>query len=52
MKGRIFRIAHMGYIGSFDLLSALAAVEVVLNELGYQVEPGCGVAAAQKELFE
>ncbi|OPX20139.1 MAG: class V aminotransferase [Desulfobacca sp. 4484_104] len=50
-KGKIFRIAHMGYIDSFDVIMAIAALEVVLNELGYKVELGSGVRAAEQILF-
>ncbi|MDD3580825.1 MAG: alanine--glyoxylate aminotransferase family protein [Desulfobacca sp.] len=50
-KGKIFRIAHMGYIDSFDVIMAIAALEVVLNELGYKVELGTGVRAAEQILF-
>ncbi|OGP70945.1 MAG: class V aminotransferase [Deltaproteobacteria bacterium RBG_13_58_19] len=49
-KGKIFRIAHMGYIDELDLLGTIAGLEVVLNELGYPVELGVGVHAAQKIL--
>lgn len=42
----------MGYIDQFDVLSALAGVELVLLEMGYSLEPGCGVAAAQKVLAQ
>ncbi len=45
-KGRIFRIAHMGYFDKFDLITAVAAVEMTLSELGYPVETGKGVRAA------
>jgi aspartate aminotransferase-like enzyme len=48
LKGKIIRLAHMGYIDQFDVLAALAGVELVLLEMGYPVEPGSGVAAAQK----
>jgi aspartate aminotransferase-like enzyme len=50
LKGVIFRLAHMGYIDQFDILAALAGVELVLKEMGYSLEPGAGVAAAQKVL--
>jgi aspartate aminotransferase-like enzyme len=50
LKGKIIRLAHMGYIDQFDVLAALAGVELVLREMGHQLEPGCGVAAAQKVL--
>ena len=49
-KGKIFRIAHMGYINEQDLLGTLGALEIVLNKLGYKVEPGEGVKAAQEIL--
>ncbi len=48
LKGKILRLAHMGYIDQFDVLAALAGVELVLLEMGYPVQPGCGVAAAQQ----
>lgn len=50
-KGKIFRIAHMGYIGNFDIILVIAALEVVLNELGYKVPYGAGVKAAQEVMF-
>jgi aspartate aminotransferase-like enzyme len=48
LKGKIIRLAHMGYIDQFDVLAALSGVELVLKEMGHALEPGCGVAAAQK----
>jgi aspartate aminotransferase-like enzyme len=48
LKGKIVRLAHMGYIDQFDVLAALSGVELVLKEMGYPGEPGKGVAAAQK----
>ena len=50
LKGKIIRLAHMGYIDQFDVLAAIAGVELVLQEMGYSLEPGKGVAAAQKVL--
>ena len=50
-KGKIFRIAHMGYIGNFDIVMIIAALEVVLNELGYKAPYGAGVKAAEEVLF-
>jgi aspartate aminotransferase-like enzyme len=52
LKGKIIRLAHMGYIDQFDVLAGLAGVEMVLLEMGYQLEPGRGVAAAQRVLAE
>src|SRR5262249_45012981 len=48
LKGKIIRLAHMGYIDQFDVLAALAGVELVLLEMGHRLEPGAGVAAAQR----
>ena len=52
LKGRILRIAHCGYFGAFDVLVALAGLELVLRELGADVEPGSGVSAAQAVFAE
>ena len=51
-KGKIFRIAHLGYMGGFDIITALSALEMTLLELGYKFEMGASVEAAQKILQE
>jgi len=48
MKGRIFRFAHMGYIGEFDIITGISCLEKVLFQMGYKFELGAGVAAAEK----
>ncbi len=48
LKGKIFRIGHLGYFGSFDIITTLAGLEMTLSELGYRVELGKGVASAEK----
>lgn len=48
--GRIFRISHMGYCDELDVLAAIGALEMALNESGYTGELGRGIAAVQKEL--
>jgi aspartate aminotransferase-like enzyme len=48
LKGKIIRLGNMGYIDQFDVLAAVAGVELVLKEMGHPVEPGRGVAAAQQ----
>ncbi|VTS04558.1 pyridoxal-phosphate-dependent aminotransferase family protein [Tuwongella immobilis] len=50
MKGKIWRMAHMGYLDLFDVLAALSALELVLHEVGFLKEVGPGVAAAQQAL--
>jgi aspartate aminotransferase-like enzyme len=52
LKGKILRLAHMGYIDAFDVLAALSGLELVLLEMGHALEPGAGVAAAQRVLAE
>jgi aspartate aminotransferase-like enzyme len=51
LKGRIFRIGHIGYFDVFDITTALAAVELVLAELGADVERGVATARAL-EVYE
>ncbi len=50
LKGKIWRLAHMGYIDQFEVLAALAGLELVLPAAGFQVEPGAGVATFQQAL--
>jgi aspartate aminotransferase-like enzyme len=52
MKGRVFRLGHMGYVGDFDVVTALAALEQVLDELGHPVEWGAALRAAQQVFAE
>jgi aspartate aminotransferase-like enzyme len=51
-KGKIFRVAHMGYITEFDTLQAVSAIEMALHGLGYDFKMGEGIAAAQKVFGE
>jgi aspartate aminotransferase-like enzyme len=51
LKGKIFRIGHIGYYDVFDITTALAAVELALVELGAGVERGVAVSRAL-EAFE
>ena len=52
MKGQVFRLGHMGYVSDFDVLTALAALEQVLHELGHPVDFGASLGAAQKVFVE
>ncbi len=51
VKGKIFRIAHLGYAGTFDVITAVAGVEMVLKGMGHPVKLGTGVAVAQELLM-
>jgi serine---pyruvate transaminase len=46
LKGKIFRIGHIGWFDVFDITTALAAIEIVLGDLGADVERGVAVTAA------
>ena len=50
LKGKIFRIAHLGYFDKLDIILAISALEMALSELGYKLEPGVGVKAAEEIL--
>ncbi|MBE0460018.1 MAG: alanine--glyoxylate aminotransferase family protein [Candidatus Aminicenantes bacterium] len=51
-KGKIFRIAHLGYMGGFDIIIALTALEMTLSELDYDFETGKAIKAAEEILKE
>ncbi len=52
LKGKIFRIAHLGYADTFDVIIAASAVEMVLKGMGYPVKLGSGVGMAQEILMK
>jgi aspartate aminotransferase-like enzyme len=51
-KGKVFRIATLGWADPFDVVTVVSAVEMALRDLGVPVEVGAGVAAAQRVLYE
>lgn len=53
LKGKIFRIGHLGFVCNRDLLAMIGALEATLRELGHEsMTPGAGVAAAAKVFAE
>jgi aspartate aminotransferase-like enzyme len=48
MKGKIFRLAHLGYYDFLDLVSVVTALEIALTQLGHSVPLGAGVRAAEE----
>jgi len=50
LKGRIFRIAHIGYFDDFDILIAIGGLERALKAVGHDVKLGAGLAATQDYL--
>jgi aspartate aminotransferase-like enzyme len=51
-KGKIFRLAHLGFVNPPDIIMGVAAVEMTLKELGYGFELGKGVKAAMEVFME
>jgi len=47
LKGKVFRIGHLGNYDRFDILRCLAALEITLEEMGYPAKRGAAVAAAE-----
>jgi aspartate aminotransferase-like enzyme len=51
LKGKIFRLGHLGSVTTDDILSALGTLEAAIAELGRDVTPGVAVSAAQRVLI-
>jgi aspartate aminotransferase-like enzyme len=51
-KGEFIRIAHLGYMGGFDVMTAMSALEMALSETGYHFKKGEAIRAAQEILKE
>lgn len=52
LSGKIIRIAHLGWIDSLDVITVISALEMSLMDLGYRINLGKGVKAAQEVLRE
>jgi aspartate aminotransferase-like enzyme len=52
LEGKILRLGNMGAIGRKDIITALAALEMALNDVGVATTPGAGVAAANATFAE
>jgi len=51
LKGKVFRIGHLGFVCDRDVLTAVAAIEATLQDLGLAAGTvGAGLAAAATEL--
>jgi aspartate aminotransferase-like enzyme len=51
LKGKVIRIATMGYQTQFDIVTAVSALEAGLKRMGHTFNPGDGVKAAQEVLI-
>ena len=47
LKGKIFRISHLGYYDELDAVAVISALEMTLLDCGWRFETGAGVRAAQ-----
>jgi alanine-glyoxylate transaminase/serine-glyoxylate transaminase/serine-pyruvate transaminase len=48
VAGKLFRIGHLGDLNELMLLGAIAGAEMSMRDVGIDIEPGSGVAAAQE----
>lgn len=48
LKGKIFRISHLGYYDEVDIVGVIAAMEWTLHDLDFKFAPGAGVTAVQQ----
>ena len=51
-KGKIIRIAHLGYYERLDMVMVISALEMLLKEMGHSFELGAGVKAAEEVLMK
>jgi aspartate aminotransferase-like enzyme len=51
LKGKGFRVGHMGNVNQNDIMSTIAAVEAALKILGYNFHLGAGLAAAEDKIL-
>ena len=52
VKGKVFRIGHLGSLNELELLGGLAGVEMTLRTFGMPVPLGAGLAAAEQYLLD
>ncbi|MDD5613538.1 MAG: aminotransferase class V-fold PLP-dependent enzyme, partial [Candidatus Omnitrophica bacterium] len=52
LKGKIFRIAHLGYVNIFDILAGVAAIEFALHSFGYKFNLGSGILKLEEEFLK
>jgi len=52
VKGKIFRIGHLGSLNEIELMGALAGLEMALKSFGVKIPVGAGLSAAENYLLE
>ena len=51
LEGKIFRVGHMGQVTSADLMATIGAIERSFKKLGFEIEFGSGLRAAERVLM-
>jgi len=51
LKGKGFRVGHMGNVSQNDIMSTIGAIEATLKDMGYRFSYGAGLAAAQEKIL-
>ncbi|MDD4981267.1 MAG: alanine--glyoxylate aminotransferase family protein [Candidatus Omnitrophica bacterium] len=52
LKGKVCRIAHMGFIEEFDIITGISCLEKVLTQMGYKFTLGTGIRAAEETFLK
>lgn len=52
LAGKIFRIGHLGYVGIFDVLVVIGALEFALREQNWKFDIGAGIAEVEKVFLD
>ncbi|WP_408955291.1 pyridoxal-phosphate-dependent aminotransferase family protein [Natroniella sp. ANB-PHB2] len=52
LKGKVFRVGHMGNTTKSDILTTISALEIVLKDEGLDLELGSGIKAAQEIFYK
>ena len=47
LAGKVYRIGHLGDMNELMLIGALGGAEMAMQDVGIDIEPGSGIAAAQ-----
>ncbi|NWG11747.1 alanine--glyoxylate aminotransferase family protein [Candidatus Bathyarchaeota archaeon] len=51
LKGKGFRVGHMGNVNQNDILATIGAIEATLKNMGYNLNEGAGLAAAEEKIL-
>lgn len=51
LSGKIIRVAHLGWMDKLDIVGFICALEMTLFELGYELELGTGIRAAEEAML-